>query len=139
MTKTSIIKSGAKQVAKQASAFDFTSGFNNLLNAVSDYQKTCAIEQTRREQIHADRDVRLTALKEQASIFRQALESTFRERADNFHHFFRLLDEGFTKDNDKQINAALTMIVEQTKTAPMMQAMQMMRDINNNDIREIEI
>lgn len=139
MANTSPIKYVTKIAAKQAPAFDVASGFNNLVSAYNEYQKTCAVEKTKRKQIKADRDVRIMALKEQASIFRLALENTFRERGDNFNRFFQLLDEGFACDNDKQIDTALTLIVEQTRAAPMMQAMQMMRDINDSSVKEIEI
>jgi hypothetical protein len=114
-------------------------GFIELLSAWGDYKKTCEIETTRREQIWADRDVRITAIKEQATIFREALRETFRERAALFDKSFEMLDAGFASDNDRKINTALALSVKQVETNPMAQALQLIRDMNDPNVHEIEI
>jgi hypothetical protein len=117
-----------------------TTGSQNLFNAWKDYATTREAETTKRTQIEANRDVALAAIQAQAETLRMLIEGTFAERAKNFDQYFALLDAGFTNGNEQQINAALTLIVEQTKVSPMMQAAQLMNKINdpgNTDVIEI--
>ncbi len=144
MNSTKSISGTAKKMAnasikKTTAVLDSASGFNTLITAWKDYQNTAQIESTQRERIWADRDVKLAAIKEQAAIMRQMIESTFQERSQNFERYFTLLDQGFANGNDQQINAALTMIVEQTKVNPMAQAIQLMHSINDPDVKVIEL
>lgn len=130
----------ARSLAKQAGGgLQATSSFNDLISAWKDYKKTCEIEATKRTQITADRDVRLAAIQEQSAIFQDLIHRSFAERASNFEQFFTLLDQGFKNDNDRQINAALAMIIEQVKVNPMAQAVQLMQQINDPDIKHLEI
>jgi hypothetical protein len=112
---------------------------NNLISAWKDYQNTHEIEETRRESIRANRNIQLAAIREQADALRKVLEGTFAERSKNFSNFFDMLNEGFSSDDDKKINVALSLITEQIKQNPMKQAVQLMQDINNPSVREIEI
>lgn len=112
----------------------------SLINAWKDYSNTKEIEKTKRDQISANRDVALSSIKEQAEILRNLIEGTFSERAKNFDKYFTMLENGFSSGNDQQINAAMTMIVEQTKVSPMLQAGQLIskiNDPNNSDVIEI--
>jgi hypothetical protein len=56
----------------------------------------------------------------------------------NFEKLFDMLNEGFSRDDDKEINVALSLITEQIKQSPMKQAVQLMQDINNPNAHEIE-
>lgn len=112
---------------------------NTLMNAWKDYKTTREVEITRRTQIAADRDVRLAAIQEQAELFKIMVEKTFTERSENFDRFFSMLEDGFAKGSDQQINAALTMIVEQVKVSPMAQASQLISSINDPAVDTIEI
>lgn len=114
-------------------------GVSLLITAWKDYKNTCETERTKRSGIAADRDIRLKAIQEQATAVRTMIERTFSERAKNFDQYFALLNTGFASGNDKQIDVALTMIVEQTKVSPMVQAVQLMNSINDPNVDVIEI
>ena len=117
-----------------------TSGSQNLINAWKDYATTREVETKKKKKIEANRDVALAAIQAQADTLRMLIEGTFAERSKNFDKYFSLLNEGFINDNDQQINAALTLIVEQTKVSPMMQAAQLINNINDpNSTDVIEI
>ena len=135
-TASNITKSGAKKLTP---ALDATSGFNNLVTAWKEYKTIQENEATRREQIWADRDVKLAAIREQANTIRQLIEGTFDERSKNFDQYFDLLEKGFSSNNDQMINSALALIVNQTQVSPMAQAAQLMQSINDPDVKSIEI
>lgn len=144
MTKGNLILQGSKNLvrtgaAKAAGGVDVTAGLNMLVNAWRDHKAVCEAEATRRVQICADRDVRLQAIQEQSELLRLLVRQTFQERADNFERYFSLLEQGFVQDNDKQINAALAAIVEQTRVNPMAQAAQLMKSLNDPGVDVIDI
>lgn len=132
-----IAKTGGTVVA--APVLQATSSATDLFNTYMEYKKTREIEKTKRRQIDADRDVRLSAIREQANILKLLIDNTFSERERNFNKYFSLLEDGFDSDDDKKINAALAMIVEQTKTSPMAQAVSMMQQIQDPDVKYIDI
>ena len=141
---TKLITNASKKIISKSPktlvpAMDYAEGLNGLIKAWSDCHKVTQTEKTKRAQIAADREVRLTAIREQASVVRLMIQETFAERGKNFSKFFELLDKGFETGNDHQINAALMMIVEQTKVNPMAQAVQLLKDINDPDVKAIEI
>lgn len=116
-----------------------TGSASDLFNAWSEFKKIQETEITKREQIAADREVRLTAIRESADALRTLINKTFEERGKNFDQFFALLEQGFENDNDKQINAALALIVEQTKVNPMGQAAELISQINDPNVKFIDI
>ena len=116
------------------------SSTQNLIDSWKDYAKTRELEITKRDQIKANRDVALAKIQAQTEILRTLISDTFAERATNFDKYFALLETGFTNHDDQQINAALSLIVEQTKVSPMAQVANLIKTINdpnNNDIIEI--
>lgn len=127
------------QLVKQAAPAQVAGSLSDLVNAWKDYQTTREIETTKRTQIAADRDVRLAAIHAQAEVVHRLIDKTFDERSSNFDQFFNLLEKGFAANDDRQINAALTMLVEQVKVSPMAQAMQMMKQINDPNVEYIDI
>ena len=129
----------SRQLTKKGGSAQVTGSFIDLVNAWKDYQTTREIETTKRTQITADRDVRLAAIQAQADVFHDLIHQTFKEREHNFDQFFTLLKDGFSHDSDQQINAALTMIVAQIKENPMTQAVQMMQQINDPNVKRIDI
>lgn len=124
---------------KATAVVDQATLLTDMVSAWREYKNTCEIQRTERERIVADRDVRITAIREQAEIFRQLISETFKERAKNFDQFFDLLNQGFNAKDDKKINAALTMIVEQTKVSPMTEAARLIQSINDPNVDCIEI
>jgi len=117
-----------------------TTSSQNLINSWKDYAKTRELEITKRDQIKANRDVGLAQIQAQTEILRTLISETFAERATNFDKYFALLESGFTNHDDQKINAALSLIVEQTKVSPMAQVTKLINKINdpnNDDIIEI--
>lgn len=127
------------QLIKQAGPAQVAGSFFDLVNAWKDYKTTREVEITKRTEIAADRDVRLAAIHAQADAFHRLIDKTFDERSSNFDQFFELLEKGFSNNDDRQINAALTMIVEQVKVSPMAQAVQMMKQISDPNVEYIDI
>ncbi|WP_143164429.1 hypothetical protein [Lampropedia hyalina] len=126
-------------LSKTSAVLNYADGFGSLVTAWQDYQNTREVEITRREQIAANRDVKLSAIREQAAILQMMIKETFKERERNFDKYFSLLNDGFVNGNEMQINAALNMLVEQTKINPMVQTMQLINSINDPDVKVIEI
>ena len=139
MVSKALVTSMSHQITKKGGSAQVTGSFTDLINAWKNYQTTREIETSKRTQIAADRDVRLAAIQAQADVFHHLIHKTFEDRTDNFDRFFVLLKDGFACGNDQQINAALTMIVAQIKENPMAQAVQMMQQINDPNVKCIDI
>lgn len=139
MINMALAKKMSSQIARQGGSAVVNGSFTDLITAWKDYQTTRERETTNRAQIAADRDVRLAAIQAQADIFQGLISNTFGERSRNFDEFFTVLKAGFDSGDDRQINAALTMIVEQIKVNPMAQAVHMMHQINDPDVKCIDI
>lgn len=110
-----------------------TTSSQGIINAWKEYATTRELETTKREQIRANRDVALAQIQAQAEALRTLIAGSFAERAVNFDRYFALLESGFASGDDQQINAALTLIVEQTKVSPMAQATKLLNKINDPD------
>lgn len=111
----------------------------DVVAAWREYKTICEQEKTAREVISANRDVRLKAIQERANIFKDIIRQTFGERAKNFDYYFSILNKGIDEKNDKVIDAALELIVEQTRISPIAQATELMNSINNPNVNQIEI
>lgn len=65
---------------------------------------------------------------------------SFSERRDNFDRCFNMLDAGLLSGNDKQVDAALSLIVDIVKESPLKQAanvMQQLKNRNEGDVIDI--
>lgn len=113
--------------------------YTDILSAWQHYSTTKEVERTKRANIAANKEISLAAIRAQEKTLRYALKNTFQERAKNFDEFFKILDRGMKNNDDKAINAALSMIISQIKENPMREAVQMMQDIKNPNIKEIEL
>ena len=137
--KIALVTKMKGQLVKQAGPAQVAGSLSDLVNAWKNYQTIREGEITKRTQIAADRDARLAAIQAQADTFHKLIDKTFDERSNNFDQFFDLLEKCFSNNDDRQINAALTMIVEQVRVSPMAQAVQMMKQINDPDVEYIDI
>ena len=111
----------------------------DLVSAWKEYQNTAEQEQTARAAIAAERDVRIKAIKEQAKLLRDVIGKTCDERARNFDEYFHILNKSLEEKNDKGIDAALTLILAQTKISPMAQVTELIKNFNDPAVKEIEI
>ena len=111
----------------------------DLVSAWKEYQNTAEQEQTARAAIAAERDVRIKSIKEQAKLLRDVIGKTCDERARNFDEYFHILNKSLEEKNDKGIDAALTLILAQTKISPMAQVTELIKNFNDPAVKEIEI
>ena len=94
---------------------------------------------TKREFIRANRDVALARIKSQRDILELYLTKTFEERKTVIAGFFRELDAGIASGNDKVIAVAMQGIVSTVQTSPLQGVSEIMRQIDDPDVKSIEI
>lgn len=122
------------------SAPSFLSAISEINSAWKEYKQVQAVEETKRTQILANRDINVTSIKEQAQLIRFALEKQFGERANNFSELFKQLDKGFENGDDKRIDVALNGIVELSKISPLADAVKLVQQqLNDPNVQSIEI
>jgi thioesterase domain-containing protein len=116
---------------------DPSRGLVAMLDAWQSYRQTREVEETKRTAIRARAEIEITRLKEQAQLMREYFQTIFAERRENFDRSFNLLEAGLAKGDDRQIEAALTMIVTLVKESPIRQAADAMRAIRERQEGEI--
>lgn len=126
-------------IQKAVTAGEATSAFGKLFETWQNIKTVREQETTKREFIRANRDVALARIKSQRQILEQYLTEIFKERKATIEHSFRILDEGIASGNDKAIDAAMTMIVNTVQTSPLQGVKEIMRQIDDPDVKCIEI
>lgn len=132
MTRTlTKLASATKVLSSQSPRLgpDAAAGIEAMFQAWRDYQQVHETESTKREEIRARSGVEITRLREQAQLIREHFAMIFSERRDNFDKSFTLLETGLSNGDDRQIEAALTLIVTLVKEWPIKQAAETMRTI----------
>lgn len=128
----------AKRLPKTRSPVaDPTASLLGVVTAWQSYQQVRAQEETRREEIRAQAEVAIARIQAQTQVLRQLIDQTFAERRENFNRFFSMLEDGLRTGNDRQIEAALTMIVTQIKESPIRQVAETVRQIRTRKEGEI--
>lgn len=84
----------------------------------NDYRKLREQEQTKREQIWAQRDVVVTQLLYQRDMMLAYMDHTFAERAAALQFHYAALDNGLAHGNDATIERALSGIIEIVRQSP---------------------
>ena len=133
---TSLLKKGSIIKAPPTAALD---SFRMLVDAHNDYQKTVQIETTKREAIAAWRDVRIRDLENRRAILESYLTNSFAERRDLIQGFFERLDRGIDEGNDHLISEALGGIVAIAKQSPLADVEKLIGDMNDDNVKYIEI
>ncbi len=113
--------------------------FSQLIEAYKSVKTTRETEATKRESIRARRDVALASLKNQREILELYLTKIFEERKTVIAGFFRELDAGIASGNDKVIAVAMQGIVSTVQTSPLQGVCEIMRQIDDPDVKSIEI
>ncbi len=126
-------------IQKAVTAGEARSAFSQLIDAWQNVKTVKEQEATKREFIRANRDVALARIKSQREILELYLTKTFKERKAVIENSFRILDEGIASGNDKAIDAAMTMIVNTVQTSPLQGVKEIMRQIDDPDVKCIEI
>ncbi len=126
-------------IQKAVTAGEARNAFSQLIDAWQNVKTVKEQEATKREFIRANRDVALARIKSQREILELYLTKTFKERKAVIENSFRVLDEGIASGNDKAIDAAMTMIVNTVQTSPLQGVKEIMRQIDDPDVKCIEI
>lgn len=108
-----------------------------LVQAWKEYQIVRQREKTQREAIRAQAATDLERIRAQAGLLRDYFDKVFAERRENFARGFAMLESGFANRDDRQIEAALTLIVTLVKESPIKQTAEVMRQIRNRAGDEI--
>jgi hypothetical protein len=108
-----------------------------MVQAWHSYRQTCDVEETKRTAIRARAEIEITRLKEQAQLMRECFQTIFAERRENFDRSFNLLEAGLAKGDDRQIEAALSVILTLVKESPIRQAAEVVREIKDRKEGEI--
>ncbi len=129
----------ANTIAKAVSTTEARSAFSQLIDAYTQVKTVREQEATKREFIRANRDVALARIKSQRDILELYLTKTFEERKTVIAGFFRELDAGIASGNDKVIAVAMQGIVSTVQTSPLQGVSEIMRQIDDPDVKSIEI
>lgn len=112
--------------------------FQSLQTAFFDYKKTVAVEQTKRLDISARRDVELGKIQAQKEILELYLKESFKERSKQIEGLFLALDKGIDCGNMEVVGAAMSSIVAIAKESPLAQATKAIADLRNPDVKSID-
>ncbi len=113
--------------------------FSQLIEAYKSVKTIHETEATKREAIRANRDIALASLQNQREILELYLTKIFEERKTVIAGFFRELDAGIASGNDKAITVAMQGIVATVQTSPLQGVSEIMRQIDDPDVKSIEI
>jgi len=113
--------------------------FDNLVDAWQTCETTKAIEQTKRTQISATRDIQVKMIEENAAVLKDYLHHVFAERRHVIDAMFTQLEQGLGNGNMAQASLAIEAIVKVTQSSPLAGARELIADIHNPRIGHIEI
>lgn len=108
-------------------------GLNQVIHEVTEYLKLAELEETKRAEISARRDVAIESIRSQRELISEFLEYTFAERAQVISKHFEALDHALASGNVAVADAALKGMVGVIQSSPFkfLQDMQTaMRDKN---------
>ncbi len=86
--------------------------------AATDAVKFCEVQETKREEIRANRDVRLKQLEAQREIILEYLNRSFDERRYLFQKQFEVVDYALRSGNTEQLALSLQSINDLAKSSP---------------------
>lgn len=108
-------------------------GVKEVLTGITDYLKVAEVEQTKRVDILAKRDVALQQLQNQRAAFEQLMRFTFQERAVVLQKQLDTLDTAVANGNVEVIKAALDGMVSIIQTSPFKNAQEMQTALGSKD------
>ena len=112
-------------------------GFIELINAQRQYLQTKEMEKTKRVDIQKNAEVEITNIREKAQLLREYFSMSFSERRENFDRCLSMMDAGLSSGNEKQVDAALSLMVTIIQESPLKQAAEVMRQLKNRTDNEI--
>ncbi|MBK1679437.1 hypothetical protein [Rhodocyclus tenuis] len=108
-------------------------GVKEVLNGITEYLKIAEVEQTKRVDIVARRDVALQQLHNQRAAFEQLMRFTFQERAVVLQKQLDTLDFAMANGNVEVIKAALDGMVSVIQTSPFKNVQEMQAALGSKD------
>lgn len=108
-------------------------GVKEVLNGITDYLKIAEVEQTKRVDILARRDIALQQLHNQRAAFEQLMSFTFQERAVVLQKQLDTLDFAMANGNVDVIKAALDGMVSVIQTSPFRNVQEMQAALGSKD------
>jgi len=116
MPKQNVI-SGSLVAVKNIPAplLDATKG---VFDQVAELMRIREIEQTKREDIVAHKEVAIAAINSQKQIILECMRGVFAERAAVLQEDFKIIDRALERNDVQMLNAALTNMVQVIQTSP---------------------
>lgn len=113
--------------------------FSNIVTAYKEYKVTHEIEETKRENIRAYRDITVEKYRKQRDFLEKYLTETFKERSTVIKGFFDALDSGLESGNDNVIKMAMSGIVSVIQKSPLQDINDFMKKLESDSDEIIEI
>jgi hypothetical protein len=128
MSKTLKIPSG-----KHGTPADLASGIKDCVDAFTDYLKVKQVEETKRTDILARRDIAITAIQSQKEIILTFIEKTYSERSVVIQKNLEILDVAIERGDTNTINYALSTIVNIIQINPLEQIKKVTEALSSQD------
>jgi len=96
----------------------FTTCISGITSACLEYGIVVQEEKTKRREIEANEKVAIATINAQRDLLMAYLDRSFDERAENFRCLFKVVDQAIANQNNEQLGAALSSIVEIAKSCP---------------------
>lgn len=120
---------------KMANPLSSADALTILKEAIA-YYKTREVEQTKREEIWAKRDVLIVALDNEKDVILTYFEHRFAERKSSLEQFYSLLNKSVGSDNEIELQTALTGILGIIKENPLSDFAEFRKNMTNPDFNE---
>lgn len=114
-------------------------GLKMVLGAVQENHRISETEQTKRHEITAFKETELERIRSQRDVMKDYFERIFSEREKNFDNLFKAFDKGIESNNSQVIEQSLSTIIQIAEDSPLKQIKKLKSDLNNPDIKHIEI
>lgn len=114
-------------------------GLEMVVRAFADYKKVVEVERTRRDLIAARREVELERIRSQRHLLESYLQQVFAERREIIAGLFERLDQGLDSGNDALIQQCLGGIVAVAGQSPLKDALDLMRAMDDPQVRVIDL
>lgn len=129
----SLAKTGGQLTTKTA-----TSAFDSLFNGFIDYKKTVEEQKTRRAISRDARDMYIAKIDAQRRILEKFVDHTFAERRAVLDQMFYMLNQGIERNDIQAMQLALAGINNVITTPALEQVKELMRQCNDDSVKEIE-
>ncbi len=113
-------------------------GFKILVDASKEYGIVREHHQTERSRIQANKEVELARLHHQAELLESYLKQSFKQQNETIDKMFERLDKGIEENNPQLIALAMQNIENIVKSSPLKEALQIVSDISDPNVKSIQ-